>query len=140
MVENVELGVDVKNTWEFSNGDLILVDNEENLKQVASNRLNTYYGSLNLFYEEYGTFLTQMLGMRRDDVTLEFIRLEVSTRLSQDPRFQDYTVECKYGQKGTVLIDINVYFDDETDYTLNFVISEDNTVTTIIDEDLGEVE
>ena len=130
MVVNSQIGADLSREWLFRDGDLIVVENEDNLNQAISNRLNTYIGSLNLFYEEYGTFLTELLGMQKDGVTLQFIQLEITKRLSNDPRLQNFTVSCDYTDNG-VKVDVDIIFDDNTDYALNYVLNEDTNLVEV---------
>ncbi len=83
----LELGTDFNSSWEFNDeGDLNLVTNDSNLVQAISNRLNTRNGELDLFYSEYGSFLCNFLGWKKNDTTLEFMRIELDKALSQDPR------------------------------------------------------
>ena len=53
MEDIVELGVDLSSNWKFKDGDLVLVENKENLIQSILNRLNCDYDCLDLFYYEY---------------------------------------------------------------------------------------
>lgn len=122
MDEIVELGTDLNSNWEFKDGDLQLVENKDNLIQAIQNRLNCSYDSLDLFYYEYGSVISSFLGWRKDDKTLEFIRLEIESTLEQEPRLNDFNVEVSYGKGGKVLIDLYVVFDDESDFTLSLVL------------------
>lgn len=122
MSEVVELGTDLNSNWQFKDGDLQLVENNNNLVQSILNRLNCDYDSLDLFYYDYGSVLSSFLGWKHSDETLEFIRLEVESTLEQEPRLSDFTVEVSYNKVGKVLIDLYIVFDDETDFTLSLVL------------------
>ena len=118
-------GTDISNSWEFNeHGDLTLVDNKDNVGQAISNRLQTQLNELDLFYAGYGSFLTQFLGWKKNDSTLEFMRLEIETRLAGDPRLSGYSVSLEYTDNG-VEITINLVLDDGEEYTGNFVLNSD---------------
>ena len=128
MSEVVELGTDLNRNWQFKDGDLQLVENNNNLVQSILNRLNCDYDSLDLFYYDYGSVLSSFLGWKHSDETLEFIRLEVESTLEQEPRLSDFTVEVSYNKVGKVLIDLYIVFDDETDFTLSLVLEKGGEV------------
>ena len=118
-------GTDINNSWEFNeHGDLVLVGNKDNVGQAISNRLRTQLNELDLFYAGYGSFLTQFLGWKKNDSTLEFMRLEIETRLAGDPRLSGYSVSLEYVDTG-VEININLVLDDGEEYTGNFVLNSD---------------
>ena len=121
-------GTDINNSWEFNeHGDLSLVSNKDNVGQAISNRLQTQLNELDLFYAGYGSFLTQFLGWKKNDSTLEFMRLEIETRLAGDPRLSGYSVSLEYTDNG-VEININLVLDDGEEYTGNFVLNNDGVV------------
>lgn len=128
MNDIVELGTDLNSNWEFKDGDLELVENKDNLVQSILNRLNCVYDGLDLFYFDYGSVLNQFLGWKHDDRTLEFIRLEIESVLNQDPRLSNFNVELSYNQLGGVSIELYVFYNDETDFTLNLVLDEGGEV------------
>ena len=121
-------GTDISNSWEFNeHGDLSLVSNKDNVGQAISNRLQTQLNELDLFYAGYGSFLTQFLGWKKNDSTLEFMRLEIETRLAGDPRLSGYSVSLEYTDNG-VEINISLVLDDGEEYTGNFVLNSDGVV------------
>lgn len=128
MEEIIELGTDLKSSWQFKDGDLQLVENKDNLIQSILNRLNCEYDGLDLFYSEYGSVLSNFLGWKHDDETLEFIRLEIEDTLDQEPRLSDFSVEVSYNGFGKVLIELYIVFDDETDFTLSLVLEKGGEV------------
>ena len=124
----VELGTDLNCNWEFKDGDLQLVENRENIKQSILNRLNCSYNSLDLFYYEYGSVLSNFLGWKHNDETLEFIRLEIEDTLNQEPRLTDFDVEVSYNKVGKVLIKLYIVFNDESDFSLSLVLEKDGEI------------
>ena len=117
-------GTDISKEWVFNeHGDLTLVNNKDNVAQAISNRLQTQLNELDLFYAGYGSFLTQFLGWKRNDSTLEFMRLEIETRLAGDPRLTGYSVNLEYGEENNVEIHISLVLDDGEEYTGNFVLN-----------------
>lgn len=132
-MEGSELGTDINGNWQMVNGDLILVENEENIAQSILNRLQCFYDGLGFYYTDYGSFLYSFLGFKQSDDTLEFIRIETERVLSQDPRLTDFTVSCEYNENGEVVIIINMIVDEDTDFTLNLVINDDKQITVLGD-------
>jgi len=128
MEEIIELGTDLNTNWEFKDGDLILVENKDNLIQSILNRLNSEYDSLDLFYYDYGSVLSNFLGWKRNDETLEFIRLEIEDTLEQEPRLSDFSVEALFNEVGGILIKLFIVFDDETDFSLSLVLEKDGEI------------
>ena len=121
----MQLGTDFNSDYNFKDGDILLVSEEDDIIQSVTNRLNTRLGSMDAFYNQYGSYLRTYLGSKRNDTLLRFIQVEINTVLRQDPRLQDATVECEYGNKGEVIVNINSLFDDDSDLTLSLVITED---------------
>ena len=123
MDEILEIGTDISAKWEFKDGDLVLATHEDNILQSIHNRLNNYYGSLGLYYSEYGSFLQLFLGWRKTPETLNFLKKEIINTLQQDPRLQDLTVDLAYADKGTVNGNIRIKFDEETDLSLSMILN-----------------
>ena len=129
----IELGADLNRNWEFKDGDLLLVENKDNLVQSILNRLNSDYDSLDLFYYDYGSVLSNFLGWKHNDETLEFIRLEIEDTLEQEPRLNDFSVGVSYNETGKILIELYIVFNDETDLNLSLVIGESFPFKTVGD-------
>ena len=131
-MENViEFGTDIDSSWTFnSNGDLKLISNTENLGQAILNRLKTYQDSLELFYADYGSVLTQYLGWLGVVDTLEFMRIEIEGVLELDPRISEVFAEVTYTGQGTININITATYDDE-DVELNLTLSENGEFTEV---------
>ena len=128
MEEIIELGADLNKNWEFKDGDLLLVENKDNLVQSILNRLNSEYDSLDLFYYDYGSVLSNFLGWKHNDETLEFIRLEIEDTLEQEPRLNDFSVGVSYNEIGKILIELYIVFNDETDLSLSLVLEKDGEI------------
>ena len=124
----VELGTDINSSWSFKDGDLKLVSDKENLIQATRNRLNNALNSLDDFYLEYGSILWRFMGWRSEPITLKFMEIEIRNCLNQDPRLTEYTIDLSYTDKETVLINIFVTYDDETEFNMNYILSTDGTV------------
>lgn len=128
MVVISDLGTDINSSWSFKDGDLQLISNNENLVQATRNRLNNVLGSLDDFYIEYGSILWRFIGWKSEDITLKFMQIEIKNCLDQDPRLTDYTLNLSYTDANTVKINILVYYDDETEFEMNYILSTDGTV------------
>lgn len=126
-----ELGTDINSNWSFTNGDLNLVQDKENLVQATRNRLNNVLDTLDDFYMEYGSILYRFLGWKREEITLKFMEIELKNCLNQDPRLTDYTLDLNYADKGSVTIGITVFYDDETEFDMNYILSTDGVVEEV---------
>lgn len=123
-----ELCTDFNSDWRFNNGDLVLIEDKDNLVQATRNRLNCTVGVLDDFYYEYGSLLHTFLGWRKNETTLRFLRLELERALKQDPRYQNFELDLKYDKNGVLNIGVIVYFDEETTIEMNYTFSEDGTI------------
>lgn len=133
MLEVNDLGTDISSDWQIVNGDLVIVENEDNISQSILNRLQCLYDGLDYYYTDYGSFLSHFLGFKQSDETLEFIKIETEKSLSQDPRLNDFNVEISYNANGIVEIAINISVDEDTDFSMNLVLDE-NKVVDIVDD------
>ena len=125
----VDIGTDIKSDWTFNDGDLNIISGEENLKQSILNRFTIYDGTFKFFYQEYGSVLSNYFGFRKDDTTLEFMKIELERVLLQDPRIQGFDLELSYVEKG-VQVELTINLGD-ADVEMNFVTDG----TTVITED-----
>ena len=121
--EILEIGTDINSSWEFEDGDLKIVKQNENICQTIKNRLNTSYGTYDLYYGEYGSFLMKFLGWKRNEETLKFIEMEIINTLKQDVRLQNINVTLSYGDEGVINGNINIHFDEDTDLSLSLVLT-----------------
>ena len=128
MVVISELGTDINSSWSFKDGDLQLISNNENLVQATRNRLNTVLDTLDDFYLEYGSILWRFMGWKSNDITLKFMEIEIRNCLNQDPRLTDYILNLSYIDADTVKINILVYYDDETEFDMNYILSTEGVV------------
>lgn len=125
-----EIGTDIKSDWTFNeNGDLTLIQDNDNLKQAVYNRITCYAGSFKHFYNEYGSVLSNYFGFRKDNTTLEFMRIELERVLLQDPRIQKFDLNLEYVTEG-IRVELTIHT-QETDTELNFITDG----TQIINED-----
>ena len=123
-----ELGTDINSSWTFKDGDLVLIENDENIAQSLANRLNNPLESMDLFYDEYGSYISSFLGWKQSEETLSFMKMEIEKAISQDPRFIETEVNLQYTGKGKVVGEINLHYDDDSDLSLSLVIDETGTV------------
>lgn len=130
MLEVNGLGTDFDSSYEFIDGDLKLVKNEDNLIQSIINRFNTKLDTLNLFYTDYGSKIYGFLGWVHSDDTLEFIELEIQDVLQQDPRCQENTINVKY-QNQKIIAGITIRITDDMDLTFNLVMNENNKISLL---------
>ena len=126
----VDIGTDIKSDWTFTDGDLNIISDEENLKQSILNRFSVYDGTFKFFYAEYGSVLCNYFGFRKDETTLEFMKIELERVLLQDPRIQGFDLDLSYVEDG-VRVELTVNLSD-ADVELNFVT---DGVTYTIEED-----
>ena len=124
MEVNYDYGVDISSNWNFGDGDLRLVEFEDNLKQSIKNRLGTELDSLDIFYEDYGSVLFDLLGLKNDTSTLNFVKIEVDNCLSRDPRINSFESEVSYIGDGVIRLNVTI-LDGETDIDLNFILSQE---------------
>lgn len=130
MLEVNGLGTDFDSSYEFIDGDLKLVKNEDNLIQSIINRFNTKLDTLNLFYTDYGSKIYGFLGWVHSDDTLDFIELEIQDVLQQDPRCQENTINVKY-QNQKIIAEITIRITDDMDLTFNLVMNENNKISLL---------
>ena len=104
-----ELGVDIKSDFMFHDGDLVLSSYDENLVQGIVNRLSTDLDEMDLFYEGYGSIFTGFYGWRGNDETIGFMKAELETVLSAEPRLTGWSYEIAYTGNGTVRVDLRLF-------------------------------
>ena len=122
-------GVDIKNDFNFNNGDLELINGIDNLGQSIINRLNTYKGFYDSFYTNYGGNLQKIYGMDNNTNALEYLRIEIESILRQDPRIKEITCECTKEDPQTVNAELEILpISEDEIVTLNLVIQDDLVV------------
>ena len=125
------IGTDINSKFTFNDfGDLELISDFDNIKQAIRNRLSCTLDDLDLYYEDYGSLLFQLLGMRSSEA-LEFVKIEVETCIMQDPRVLDCEIEAEYQNDGKLLLSIGLTVgdsEDEEELELNFILDKDNEV------------
>ena len=122
-------GTDINRKWEFTNGDIDLVDESVNLGQAIVNRLNAGLDTYDLFYAKYGGILLEHLGDLNHPNIHEYIRIEIESILEQEPRITE--VECTVNKTGTSSVEINLkvaVLGSDTVDEFNLVINEDSYI------------
>jgi len=99
-----ELGVDINSDFTFHDGDLKLASYDNNLIQAVANRLNTKLDRLDLFYEDYGSVLTDFFGWKGNDTTIGLIKVELDNTLRNESRLASYTADITYEGDGLLHI------------------------------------
>ena len=119
-------GTDIKSDFSFSNGDLNLVSNTDNIGQAIVNRLNTDLGFYDWCYSNYGGNLSNVYDMQNNDNALEYLRVEVESILHQDPRIKELTCNCTKDDPQTIYVELDILLINSDEVvTLNFVIQDD---------------
>lgn len=124
----INLGTDIMADWSFSDGDLNIVSDTVNLGQAISNRLNTYLNDLNLFYADYGSTLFDYLGSLNNENIREYIRIEVESTVIKDNRIRSVDCTVKKVQSNAVECVLNLQLVDNTDMSLDLIITAENVV------------
>ena len=132
-----ELGVDIHSSCTFVNGDLALSSYTDNLIQAIINRLQTQLNELDWFYQDYGSILTDFLGWKANDETLQYMRAEINTVLSEEIRLDNHTCELEYND-GVVKIHLILYPTSTTGIPVNLVLGRTGTIELEVDTDLTE--
>ena len=100
----MDYGTDFLKSWELTeDGDIRLISGENNLSQGLVNRFSCDLNSLDLFYDDYGSLLVQFLGWKRNDTTLNFIKLELENRLRNEARLESFNVNVEYADKSWII-------------------------------------
>ena len=128
-------GTDIKNSFTFTSGDLDLVSNTSNMGQAIVNRLNTDLGFYDWCYTRYGGDLFSIPGMKNNNKSLEYLKIEIESILRQDPRIRNVTADCSKENKN-VYVDLQLLTVDNTIESLNLVIQDDLIVK--IETDVGD--
>ena len=126
MEDIVELGTDISSTWEFIKGDLVLVNHTDNMRQAIKNRLSCPLDYLD--YDNYGSDIHSFLGGRKNNTVLDFLKIEIETRLIQDPRIQDFEVTTYIKEDENIGIDIDVNFDEDMDLSMSLVLNNEGVI------------
>ena len=123
-------GVDISNDLSFVDGDIELVSGEDNLRQAITNRLRTDWDFYQDFYAVYGGRLSEHFGDFNVPTIHEYVKIEVESILSQEPRIRN--VECIPYKNDKEELSFNLNYtvigEDETQ-TLNLIISSDSSIS-----------
>ena len=131
-------GTDINRKWEFTNGDIDLVNESVNLGQAIVNRLNAGLDTYDLFYAKYGGILLEHLGDLNHPNIHEYIRIEIESILEQEPRITE--VECTVNKTSSNTVEINLkvtVLGSDTVDEFNLVINEDSYIA--IDGNMSEM-
>lgn len=123
-----ELGTDIHSSWNFKDGDLTLISNDDNLVQATRNRLNTRLDSLEYFYTEYGSVLHRIHGWRKNETTLKFMEIALKDTLEQDPRYANFELKLELQPDKRVKVSVHVIYDDDTELDMDYILNTDGTV------------
>lgn len=127
-------GCDFKSSWSFSNGDLELVSDSDNMGQAIVNRLNTDLDFYDWCYTNYGGDLFSIFGMKNTTNTLEYLRIEIESILQQDPRIREVIANCSKEDPKTIGVELNVLtIGSDEIVTINLVIT-DNLIVMLDDK------
>lgn len=119
-------GTDIKDSFSFSNGDLELVSGTSNLGQAIVNRLNTDKDFYDWCYTNYGGDLFSIFGMKNNNNFLEYLKIEIESILSQDPRIRRVNANCSKETPKIINVELNVLpIGKDEIVTLNLVIQDD---------------
>ena len=102
-------------TFGMDNGDCAVILDDENMVDACIRRLDTRLDST--LYDEYGSDLGDILGLKKSDVNLQFLSQSIQSCLSQDERLSDITVNCEYSSDGIVADIKAVYEDNVLEFT-----------------------
>lgn len=104
-------------------GDCEIIHDDDNMIAACIRRLNTELDST--LYDEYGSNLRGLLGLRKSEVNLQFMEHSINDCLSQDERISDVSVECQYLSKGILASIGIIYEDNELEFTYEINGEED---------------
>lgn len=102
-------------TFNIENGDCELISDDDNMISACRRRLDTILDST--LYDEYGSNLRDLLGLKKSEVNLQFMEHSINDCLVQDERITDTSVECEYTSDGIRAVITIVYEDNELDFT-----------------------
>lgn len=134
MVFKRDLGVDVDRRWQQYDGNLVLTDGVDNVRQAIYNRLTCYLDDMAYFYSSYGSRMKDYMGKINSPNTREHLASEIRLRLDEEPRITDVNVEVTPLQSDVLMINIDCVIGD-TPFVGNFVL---NAVSNTLDMVDGE--
>ena len=125
----MDLGTDINSSWNFDeNGDLIIVKNIDNLNQALINRISCSLDNLDLFYDDYGCNLNQFLGWKKNERTLEFIKLTLIDCIEQEDRIKGHNISLEYNTNG-INANLTLILNDEYIHEIKLQINDDGGVS-----------
>ena len=97
-------------TFSMDNDDCVLISDDDNMIESCIRRLDTVLDST--LYDEYGSNLNALLGLRKTDVNLQFLNQTIVDCLLQDIRISECNVECEYVNTDGILASISIVYED----------------------------
>lgn len=107
----------------FYNNDLQLVSDDDDMYESCIRRLNCFKGETEI-YEEYGSELKTLLGLKKTDVNLTLIEQEVANCLSQDSRIEDIDVEAEF-TLDKLIINVKISYSENEELEFTYEPEED---------------
>lgn len=98
-------------TFNIDNNDCELIYDDDNMIASSIRRLNTTLDTT--LYDEYGSNIHGLLGLRKSEVNLEFLNQSISQCILQDERITECNVESMYTVDG-FKTDITIVYEDNT--------------------------
>lgn len=106
------------NNYTIEKGDLKTISDEDNLIEANKRRLGCLLGETYI-YDDYGSELDTLLGLRKNEVNLDLVEQEVHNTLLQDGRNSDIQVNAEYTKNGFTIDITIVYNDVEVEFTFD---------------------
>ena len=119
-------------TFSITDNDCELIEDDENIIASCIRRLDTTIDTT--LYDEYGSDLDDLIGLKKTDVNLNFLTQSITECLLQDERISDCNVECEYTLNGFKADIALTYEDNELEFTYEMGDTVDS------DDDIGDDE
>ena len=109
-------------SFKIEKGDLMMVSDDENMIGACKRRLDCYKDSPYI-YNDYGSELETLIGLRKSDVSLSLVEQEVVNTLSQDSRINSVSADAEYTENG-IKIDITIDYGDSSEASFDYTVGE----------------
>ena len=109
-------------SFNLMKGDLVLVGDDENMIGACKRRLDCYKDSPYI-YNDYGSELETLIGLRKSDVSLSLVEQEVVNTLSQDSRINNVSADAEYTRDG-IRINVTINYDDDNELSFDYNIND----------------
>ena len=122
-------GTDINRDWSFDKGDINLVSDTLNLGQAIVNRLNADLDTYSIFYAKYGGELFEHMGELNHPTIHEYIRIEIETILSQEPRIANLECTVEKTDSKTIECGLKIQTIQNNEVvTFNLVLNQDSPI------------